>query len=73
MPKHILMRTPCHKSRKYVLESFYGATVFSTLDLKSGYWQLDMEEDSVQNIAFVTSAGLFEFLHLPFALKNSAA
>ncbi len=32
-----------------------------------------MEEDIIQKTAFVTSAGLFEFLHLPFGLKNSVA
>lgn len=53
-----------------ILESLHGA---STLDLKIGYWQMEMETDSIQKTAFVTSAGLFEFLRLTFGLKNAAA
>lgn len=49
-----------------ILGSFHGATVFSTLYLKSGYWQPEMEEDCVQKTVFVTSAGLFEFLAVTF-------
>lgn len=56
-----------------ILESSYGATVFSTLDLKSGYWQMEMEADSIEKSAFITSSGLYEFPCVPFGLKTSAS
>lgn len=56
-----------------ILESIHGATVFITLDLKSGYWEMELESESIQKTAFVTSASLFEFLRLSFGLKNAAA
>lgn len=43
------------------------------LIFKSGYWQVEMDPESVRKTAFVTQSGLYEFLRLPFGLKNSAA
>lgn len=56
-----------------ILDSLQGAKVFSTLDLKSGYRQAEMDSVSMEKTDFVTATGLYEFLCLPFGLKNAAA
>ncbi|UYV66132.1 K02A2.6-like, partial [Cordylochernes scorpioides] len=43
------------------LDSLKGASVFSTMDLKSGYWQIEVDEADREKTAFVTPDGLFEF------------
>ena len=56
------------------MEALKGAKYFSTLDLKSGYWQVPIKEEHRSKTAFRTSSGqLYEFNRLPFGLCNAPA
>lgn len=46
---------------------------FVTLDLRSGYWQISMEKESIPLTAFRSPAGLHEFIVMPFGLTNAPA
>ena len=51
-----------------LLDALHGARWFSTLDLKSGYWQVPIQERDKEKTAFRTSSGqLFEFNQVPLA------
>ena len=54
------------------LESLVSAGQFSCLDLKSGFWQIKMDEVSKQYTTFmVGNLGFFECDHMPFGLCNT--
>ena len=46
---------------------------FTILDLKSGYWQIVVDIDSVAYTAFTTRTGHWEFVRLPFGLSNAVS
>ena len=54
-----------------LLASFKGASVYSVLDLKSGYYQLPLNPADREKTAFVCPFGLFEFNKLPFGLSTA--
>ena len=54
-----------------ILASLGSAKFFSKLDLKSGYWQVQLHEDDKEKSAFTCHRGLFQFNVMPFGLANA--
>lgn len=55
------------------LDRLRNACYFSSMDLKSGYWQIEVDERDREKTAFVTPDGLYEFQVLPFGLCSAPA
>ena len=55
------------------LNTLAGSRWFTTLDLISGYWQVEVAEADREKTAFCTTEGLYEFTVMPFGLCNAPA
>ena len=55
------------------LDTLSGSQWFSTLDLISGYWQVEVDPQDKPKTAFATPDGLFEFNVMPFGQCNAPA
>lgn len=56
-----------------LFDALGGSAYFSTLDLVSGYWQVEVDESDRAKTAFVVPSGLYEFQTMPFGLSNAPA
>ena len=55
-----------------IIANLNGATVFSKLDLKNGYHQVELHEESRYMTVFSTHVGLFQFKRLNFGVNSAA-
>ena len=61
------------KTSEDLFQQLGKSKFFSKIDLSKGYWQIPVAEEDAFKTAFVTLDGTYEFLQMPFGMKNSGA
>ena len=56
-----------------LIDHLHGATIFTTLDLTTGYYQMHIELENTFKTAFISPSGLYEWKILPLGLANTPA
>ncbi|GES99293.1 uncharacterized protein LOC105343682 [Rhizophagus clarus] len=56
-----------------MLETLSGSQWFSSLDLASGFWQVELDQKEREKSTFITRFGTYEFTVMPFGLCNAPA
>lgn len=58
---------------KSLIMSLHGKKVFSKIDLQRAYLQIPVASQDVPKTAVITPIGLFEYLYMPYGLKNAGS
>jgi hypothetical protein len=58
-------------TKKDLLQKLHSAFIFSKFDMKSGFWQIQIDPKDRYKTAFTVSFGQYEWNVMPFDLKNT--
>ena len=56
-----------------LVQGLHGKRYLTTLDFKTAYWQMRLSDDASEKSTFICSLGVFQWLRMPYGLKNAPA